>query len=318
MAEFVRLHGAELGYGSTQLWRLFQGEFGEDAASSRDAFRQFARRIHYGGNVVPRPSQRVLTDEVLHIKTPDPLLITSDHHIPAHDADWLDFAFRLGEAFGCKGHAIPGDLGNFKSVASFDSQIYDNDESLEETLAKMDEFVYESCRRFGTTYISLGNHEHWLVRRLLQAKLAPERLKLFLAGDHPSVELTEFSYMVVNEDRAAGQPGVRLTHPRNFSRVPGSVGERLASKFLQHVIVAHDHQVGYRRDYSGQYTICHLGCCADPRRLDYVQTVDGTAPAMAQGFAIVERNAIYLFDKANCDQELWLWMAAKGRRPKAA
>lgn len=226
------------------------------------------------------------------------------------------FSFDVGKLFGCAGILHNGDLGNFKSVSSFDSQVHGLDESLEETLAVMDEVVYQSARMFGSVYLTLGNHEHWLTRRILQSKLAPERLKRFLVGEHPNVEMTEFSYAVVNEDAARDRPGVRVTHPRNFSRVPGSVGRQLASKFLQHIVVAHDHMVGTTRDSSGRFTVVHSGCMADPRRFDYVQTVDSTSPAMAQGFVVIDGNYIWAFDKANCDQEFWRWLAKKGRRPQ--
>jgi hypothetical protein len=71
-------------------------------------------------------------------------------------------------------------------------------------------------------------------------------------------------------------------------------------------VVAHDHQVGYARDVSGKYTVVHSGCMADPRRMEYVQTADSTAPAMSQGFVILTPGGqLILFDRNNVDMEFW-------------
>jgi len=109
---------------------------------------------------------------------------------------------------------------------------------------------------------------------------------------------------------------VRVTHPRSYSRIAARVGYALASKHHCDVVVGHDHQVGYARDVSGRYTVVHSGCMADPRRMDYVQTADSTAPMMSKGFVVLTRGGqLILFDALNCDKDLWRWIISKGKQP---
>src|SRR4029077_9628921 len=115
----------------------------------------------------------------------------------------------------------------------FDPQVHDDTSSVEEELAYAEEILSASCKAFGTTVMDLGNHECRLYRALLHAQIGPARL-LKLMGASERVQLTEFSYVIVNER-------IRCTHPRNFSKIPTRVGAELAAKFHQDIIAAHGH-----------------------------------------------------------------------------
>jgi hypothetical protein len=275
----------------------FVAEFGHgDPGGNYNKFSNYTRFIRRGGVVVPRSTQRVITDEVLQI-TARGALITSDHQIPYHDAEWMEFAFEVGQGFGCDTHILNGDVMDMAVYNRFDAQLSGAGSSLEDELSIVESVVEESCKRFKQNVMLYGNHEWRLLRRILQAQLSAERFARLFATD--SLTVTELSFVVVN-DR------VRVTHPRAYSRIAARVGVALASKHHQDVVVAHDHQVGYARDVSGKYTVVHSGCMADPRRMEYVQTADSTAPAMSEGFVILTPGGqLILFDRNNVDMEFW-------------
>jgi len=301
--EFVR-ERTDLGTHSQALWQAFVDTFGVDSAPSQVAFRQFALRIRMGGHVVPASSKRILTDDVLRV-TCKAALITSDWQVPFHDSKWADFAFEVAQGFGVDAHILNGDFLDFHSIAKFDPQLHDDADSIAEELDYAEEILSQSCKAFGTTYMDLGNHEWRLYRALLKAQIGPARL-LKLMGASERVQLTEFSYVVVNER-------IRCTHPRNFSRIPTRVAADIAAKHHQDVIGAHGHLLGYRRDISGRFTVVDSGGMFDHRRLDYLNTVDSTIPLVNQGFVILTAGGeLLLFDAMNCDREWWLYLARKG------
>jgi len=301
--DFVR-ERSDLGTHTQELWKAFRAEFGVDAAPSQIAFRQFALRIRQGGHVVPASSKRILTEDVLRVSC-KAALITSDWQVPFHDSKWADFAFQVAKGFGVDLHVINGDFLDFHSIAKFDPQLHDDADSIAEELDYAEEILSQSCKAFGTTVMDLGNHEWRLYRALLKAQIGPARL-LKLMGASERVQLTEFSYVVVNER-------IRCTHPRNFSRIPTRVAADLAAKHHQDVIGAHGHLLGYRRDISSRFTVVDSGGMFDPRRLDYINSVDSTIPLVNQGFVILTAGGeLMLFDAQNCDREWWLYLATKG------
>lgn len=305
-AEFIRQH-TELTM--RQLHRAFADEYGKDVARSLNQFRMFAYRIREGGEVVPPKavplsSKRILAEDILRLNC-RAALITSDWQIPFHDGPWADFAFEIGKGFGCDLHVINGDFLDFHSIAKFDPQVHDDVDSIEEELDYAEQILSHSCQVFGTTVMDLGNHEWRLYRALLHAQIGPARL-LKLMGASERVQLTEFSYVILNER-------VRCTHPRNFSKIPTRVGAELAAKYHQDVVAAHGHLIGSRRDISGQFTVIDSGGMFDPRRLDYINTVDSINPLVNQGFVILTPGGeLLLFDAAKTDREWWLHLARKG------
>lgn len=305
---FIRLHAPNLGIGSPLL-SAFRAEFGEAAAPDAHTFKLFARRIHEGGHIVPAKaklplsSKRILTDDIMRVSC-RAALITSDWQIPFHDAAWADFAFEIARGFDVDLHVINGDFMDFHSIAKFDPQLHDDADSIAEELDYCEQILAESSLAFGTTVMDLGNHEWRLYRALLRAQIGPARL-LKLMGASERVQLTEFSYVIVNER-------LRCTHPRNFSRIPTRVASDLAAKHHQDVVGAHGHLIGYRRDISGRFTVIDSGGMFDPRRLDYINSVDSTIPLVNQGFVILTAGGeLMLFDAQNCDREWWRWVMAK-------
>jgi len=304
---FVRQHAPEVGRG-VELFKLFSAEFGPVGAGGFYAFKEFAKRIMTGGHVVPSSDARILTEDVLRV-TCKAALITSDWQIPFHDAEWAEFAFEIGKAFGCDLHVINGDFLDFHSIAKFDPQIHDSVDSVESELDYAERILTESCKAFGTTVMDLGNHEWRLYRAMLHAQVGPQRL-LKLMGQADRVQLTEFSYVIINER-------VRCTHPRNFSKIPTRVAADLAAKHHMDVVAAHGHLIGTRRDISGKFTVIDSGGMFDGRRLDYINTVDSINPLVNQGFVLYTEGQLHLFDARNCDRDFWRW-AAKRKTKTAA
>lgn len=301
-ADWINQNGPLLGWGSQRAWREFKAEFGIECSLS--AFSGFANRLRNGGYIIPRSSQRIITDEVLRI-TAKGALITADHQIPYHDAEWMEFAFEMGKGFGCDTHILNGDVFDLAVYSRFDAQLSDKHSTLEDELQVVEQIIEHSSRLFKETVMLYGNHEWRLIRRIMQAQLSAERFARLFATD--ALTMTELSFVIVN-DR------VRVTHPRAYSRIAARVGTALASKHHQDIVAAHDHQVGYARDISGKFTVVHSGCMADPRRMDYVQTADSTAPTMSQGFVVLTPGGqLILFDRSNVDREFWRHALKRGR-----
>lgn len=309
---FIRQYGPEMGFHSQALWREFNKEFGEER--SLISFQNFSKRIQGGGHVIPPSGQRIFTEEILRLKC-KAALITSDWQIPFQDAEWAEFAFKVGKGFGCDLHVINGDFLDATAVSKYDPQTYNEGHPLEEEFRVAEEVLFASCHAIGSTVLDLGNHEWRIFRSLLKVQITSDRM-LRLMSDEDRVRITELSQIILNE--APDYPGVRCTHPKSYSRIAARVGVALASKHHQHMVVGHDHAVGQARDVSGRYTVIHSGLMADPRRLAYANTADTTAPMMSNGFVVLDHRTLYLFDKANVDQDFWLWALAKGRRPIAA
>lgn len=305
---FIRVNGPAMGFQSQALWRAFGEEFG--VVRSLGAFTNFARRIQNGGHIVPASGQRIYTDEILHLKC-KAALITSDWQLPFHDAEWAEFAFKVGKGFGCDLHVINGDFLDASAVSKYDPQTFNEGHPLEEEFQVAEEILFQSCKAMGSTVLDLGNHEWRIFRSLLKTQITSERM-LRLFSDEDRVRITELSQIILNEDLPR-YPGVRCTHPKSYSRIAARVGTALASKHQQHMVVGHDHQIGYARDVSSGFTVVHTGLMADPRRLAYANTADSTAPMMSAGFAILDGEVLYLFDKLNCDKEFWLWTLGRKR-----
>ena len=90
---------------------------------------------------------------------------------------------------------------------------------------------------------------------------------------------------------------MRVTHPKNYSRIKATTAAKLAAKYAVHVLTFHEHQRGARwvESEQGDRWAVSVGCMADPRQFAYAQLEDSTAPPMQQGFALLQDGVLHLY-----------------------
>jgi hypothetical protein len=69
--------------------------------------------------------------------------------------------------------------------------------------------------------------------------------------------------------------------------MPGANSRALCSKYLTHVVGAHDHLCAVTKDVSGRYWAVDTGMCAHHRLLDYIENESSNNPQMVQGACLV-------------------------------
>lgn len=305
---FVRKHAPVLGWQSEALWRAFAKQFGDQTARSLNQFRTFTRRLQTGSHVVPPSPAEDLSGRVLDIRA-DAVLVTSDHHVPYHDADLIEFALELGWAWGCVIHVLNGDVYDAGAASKFSPLLYGESFTMHDEKEIGLPIIARMSERFERTIYVLGsNHEARWFGNLLQAQLTHEDIGQLIAPE--GVEITSMGFCYVN--------GKRVTHPGAASVVPTAVGTQISINHQTDVISAHGHTLGYRRSPGGHYAVVDTGGCFDAKRIAYLQQRDRRRPLTNQGFAIIDGDYTYLFDPRNLDRAAWLEFAKTRRRMREA
>ena len=212
---FVRKHPD---LGPVELWKLFQVEF-PDKQSSHGNFKDFVYRVRHGHQVVPSSIADDITSKVLDLHC-RAALITSDHHVPYHDADLLNFALELGREWGCDMHVLNGDVYDAGMASKFPPMLYGERFTMTEELKIGRQIIAEMARGFERTVYVLGsNHEARWFANFFQGQLDEEDMGRLLAIE--GVEITPLGYCLVN--------GKRVTHPGAASVIPTAVGAEITS-----------------------------------------------------------------------------------------
>ena len=87
----------------------------------------------------------------------------------------------------------------------------------------------------------------------------------------------------------------RVTHGKNYSVLTGSVGNELANKFHEHIILHHQHHASISLDRYKWYIVVDNPALVDQRKLAYVSLDDTKSPNMAKGFCLVKDGEPHLY-----------------------
>lgn len=205
-------------------------------------------------------------------------LVLGDPHCPFHDAEWVNRVSALALRYHVRQVALIGDLIDWTAFSRYGRR---SGVEAEDEIRAAKQFVTTLAANFERVYYLPGNHEDRLPHATNNA-LTLERIAQWWVT-RPNVLTTRKKWMLLH----SGGETFRLTHPKNYSRMPGANAIRLCSKYLCHIIASHDHQVAVTRDVSNTFWGVDTGMCAAPRLLDYIEEESSNNPQMVQGACLV-------------------------------
>lgn len=221
-------------------------------------------------------------------------LIVSDLHIPFFDTVWIQRALDIAKAQKLRQVIIAGDLLDAKSISSF--RCSDRNHTLQMEFTAARQLLMAFLDRFDAVYLLTGNHDERVARftdnqfnlSFFYTHIVPDR----------KLKVSDYAWCTVNDD-------IRVTHPYNYSSVPGAVPRALASKYQQHIIMGHTHRYAYAFDPSGKYVACEIGGLFDVKKMDWQMLKDNRAPMWNNGFAMVKDGNITGFHEGT-HWEVWI------------
>lgn len=187
---------------------------------------------------------------------------------------------------------ICGDVFDFQSLSSYPVVHPPPTPELETSVARAVMGLWGEW--FSVIKVLTGNHDLRLFRAL-QGQVEDESVLALLMQRldiERNAEWSVYGYCVIETPTGIW----RVTHPKNYSRLPLSTAQKLADKHRQHIIMFHGHMTAVGLSASGQHVIASVGCMADPGKLPWVQLVDNTTPAMTQSYALLLDGRICLCD----------------------
>lgn len=209
-------------------------------------------------------------------------LILNDVHVPYQDQALLERAKKSG----MKRVILAGDVVDFASISRFEHRV--KPPSVSEELTALRVF-FEWLLTWADEVVYLpGNHEERLLK-------------------HLSLDFADFVRMVTSDERVIPTPYDRvflmsgserwlICHQINISRNKLKVADDLSHKYLRHVLVTHQHKNALARDVYGNFIVCSVGGCHDPKKAAYVQLKTTTSAVQEQGFATIINGRVALYD----------------------
>jgi hypothetical protein len=212
------------------------------------------------------------------LKAEGDCLVLGDPHCPFHDAGWVNRVVALALTYRIEQVALIGDLIDWTAFSVYGRRA---GVEAEDEIRATEQFVRTMAANFERVYYLPGNHEDRLARKVGYG-LSLDRLDDWWVT-RPNVFTTRKKWMLLE----SGGEMFRLTHPKNYNRTPGANSSRLCSKYLMHVIGAHDHLVAVTKDVSGTFWGVDTGMCAADRLLDYIEEESTNNPAPVRGACLV-------------------------------
>ena len=248
---------------------------------------------------IERQSSKDIYADFVNIKSKN-IIVAHDPHIPYHYPEIIEKMLLLAERFNIKDLAIVGDFIDNKSLARFKKS--DTGEKLSYELSAATNILELLFETFDKIYYSMGNHEARFFH-LFEGNVKVNQLKnlIYTAISGKKLIITKYHYLTLNNKW-------RLTHPKNYSRIPPQIERRLAEKYHMHIIGAHGHLFGMSTDISGDYLTLQIGGLSDPDRTWYIKEKDTTHPKWTPGFWMIRNDVIYPFTLHEnlTDWDFWL------------
>lgn len=218
-------------------------------------------------------------------------LIVGDVHCPTTDYEMAALVGMVAEQRGLSQLLIAGDLLN-QDVFSVHPRSGEPVPWQHEKAAARS-LLLEWMDQFERIVWLAGNHERRLSRSTWGA-LEMVDLRDMIIGHQSNVEVSRYSYCLIDTPNGTW----RVTHPRNYSRIPLRTANALAMKYGQHVLSFHEHHLGLAWADNGRNLIANGGGLFDWRRLEYVMLDDSTSPVMNKGFSVLEGGHLTVFGES--------------------
>jgi len=247
-------------------------------------------------------------------------LVLNDLEAPFHHAEFVNRVLELADAWGIRKLVLGGDAIHNAALSTFDPEWMSPEPSVSPEIAAVlmdiaanlpkkkgqqitdivNEYAGEPsapgfsqemkearkvmdvlASQFEEVHLVLGNHEGRYLRMLASPLFADHILTELHRGNDPRWKALPYYYSHIE----SGGEKFRVTHPRNSTKY--SAAWKIASKFQEHVIMAHNHHLVYTFDISGKFYAIESGCCVDERRMAYASQRDNTSHQHVLGAVIV-------------------------------
>lgn len=219
------------------------------------------------------------------------VLILNDIHFPFVDPDMLQRVVAELEQNEYEYTILAGDVLNGSAHSHWNDLVEMPSFRQEAKIAKAGlKRVLELSNR--VIYFR-GNHEDW-----------------HLKNNNGTVDFRDFARLIVEpkfNDKVVISPYDRmfitsnderflLAHQKEVSSANKLVvAEKLAWKYLCHVVITHQHKNAISTDKYNNFVIASLGGLHDPRKSAYVQLKTTTAPEQEQGFGVIRNGNLKIW-----------------------
>lgn len=227
-------------------------------------------------------------------------MIVSDVHVPCTNWDLSQRMCEIAVRYLPEPRTliIAGDLFNLDWASTYPA-IADSIQWKQEKVAA-EALIKEWLTVFNDIVLTAGNHD----RRAFKAtsgSLWMDDLARMITTDK-RVRTSEWGHCLL---RSGGRE-FRVTHGRNYSVQTGNVGNDMAHKFAQNIILCHQHHGSVSLDRYKRYIVVDNPALVDQKKLAYVTLDDSKAPNMGQGFTLVRDGEPSLFLEGLTVWKRWL------------
>lgn len=256
-------------------------------------------------------------------------LVLGDVEFPFHHSEFLNGCLEVAGLWGIRQLILAGDVLHFDSLSSFEPSwnkevsggitadaemelrkiavklpkgrraemeaVIDKVGRLEEHDGASTEFAIarRNLQRLADSFdvidFIIGNHEGRYLRAM-DTPLVPSEILRALEAGQPKWRIAPFYFSTL----ISGGEKFRITHPKNSAK---GASRNLASKFHQHILMAHNHHFMITSDKSGKYLCAEIGCCVDENRLPYAAQRDNSSDMHILGAAIVRNGKAWFLNK---------------------
>lgn len=207
-------------------------------------------------------------------------VILFDLHIPFQSWEILKKVRQYCSALGIKTAVYGGDQWNMGSHGKHKRGVTDTWKETKITsravFGFMDEFIDDHV-------LICGNHDEWYFRKQDYAQDMDELVDLCVRVGG-NVHWTNKDFCVIRTiDECEDW---RITHSRNYSKLPGALPRRIGKKFRMNCAQGHDHMLARYSLIKGnrEHVYINGGCCLDLERMAYERDRTTTHGIWASGF----------------------------------
>lgn len=223
-------------------------------------------------------------------------LILSDLHVPYHSKEVLEDAVRRAVKAGVTRFLIAGDFLDANQFSRRGQQKGFQPSAQEDVKDGRTVFKWLLQHMDGGEVI-MGNHDAWF-ESYMAGHFDPEFILPSMYECDQRITFSRYEQC----ELVSGGKEYRVLHGANYSAEnPLGVAKKLAAKFLQNIIMGHQHHPEQGRDRSGRFRCICLGGCYDASRLMYLHKSPRTNPHPMPSYCIVKDGWVRVFEPGEPD-----------------
>lgn len=230
--------------------------------------------------------------------------ITGDSHSPFYSEKWWNRLIEHCEQEQIRELIVAGDGLDMHAFSPWGADPKLSWDTEAKATAK---WLWQLYHHFDKIWWTTGNHEDRLCRKTdwqMTANTIIAGLLSRYADDHNKPYEYEPKRINWSGYRYCTIGGKwRITHPKNYSKLPLKVANELALKHTQHVICAHGHHAAKGWAENGRNVIIDLGGMFDESSVEYYSKSDTTHPAWNPGYVLYDNGCAELY----CNEPFSRW-----------